>query len=237
MNDDPLRRLEDSWTANADAWTRVVRERGIESRRLVTDAAVREAILARRPRRVLDVGCGEGWLCRELTAHGIAVTGVDYSEPLIAAARALGGGEFHHLAGADLAAAALGRFDLAVCNFALLADDVAPMLVALRQVVEPDGGLVIQTLHPWTAGGGGEYRDGWRIERFDAFGGDFGQPMPWYFRTLESWLSALSASGWRVESLHEPLHPVSGRPASLLIVANAFEGVCKMNRTGHASPA
>ena len=38
-----------------------MRERRIESRRLVTDAAIVQAILALAPKRVLDMQCGEGW--------------------------------------------------------------------------------------------------------------------------------------------------------------------------------
>jgi 2-polyprenyl-3-methyl-5-hydroxy-6-metoxy-1,4-benzoquinol methylase len=88
------KRLRRSWIANATAWREAVREQRIESRRLVTDAAVVSAVLAESPRRVLDLGCGEGWLGRALSGHGIAVTGVDGSAPLIEAARSLGGATF-----------------------------------------------------------------------------------------------------------------------------------------------
>jgi hypothetical protein len=60
-----------SWQANADAWTAAVREQRIESRRLVTDAAILALALA--PLRILDLGCGEGWLRR--TAYSRRATG------------------------------------------------------------------------------------------------------------------------------------------------------------------
>jgi 2-polyprenyl-3-methyl-5-hydroxy-6-metoxy-1,4-benzoquinol methylase len=60
-----------SWHHNADAWARSVRDKLIESRRLVTDQAILGAILALRPRSVLDVGCGEGWLVHALAARGV----------------------------------------------------------------------------------------------------------------------------------------------------------------------
>jgi|APTNR8051073442_1049403.scaffolds.fasta_scaffold00330_32 hypothetical protein len=47
----------------------------------------------------------------------------------------------------------------------------------------------------------------------------FPTPMPWYFRTLASWLEAVQTSGLTLESLREPLHPETGRPASLILVA------------------
>jgi protein-L-isoaspartate O-methyltransferase len=52
--------LEQSWTVNASGWVQAVREAKIESRRVATDAAILEVIQARKPHRVLDVGCGEG---------------------------------------------------------------------------------------------------------------------------------------------------------------------------------
>jgi 2-polyprenyl-3-methyl-5-hydroxy-6-metoxy-1,4-benzoquinol methylase len=222
MADDRATRLTESWTTNAAAWTRAVREGQIASRRLATDAAVVEAVVARAPRRVLDVGCGEGWLARALAARGIEVAGIDVSPPLVESARALGGGTF---AVVDYDAAARdpallgGPHDLAVCNFALLAEEVVPLLVALRARLAPGGALVIQTVHPWTARGDAPYADGWRTETFAGFGDGFGAPMPWFYRTLASWVRSLADAGYRVSEVREPLHPETQGPASLLLVA------------------
>lgn len=62
-------RLVASWDANAAAWTDAVRSGQIASRRLATDAAAVDAVVRAvdgRVARVLDVGCGEGWLSRAL---------------------------------------------------------------------------------------------------------------------------------------------------------------------------
>lgn len=222
MTDDRATRLTDSWTTNAAAWTRAVREGQIPSRRLATDAAVVEAVMARAPRRVLDVGCGEGWLARALAAHGVAVTGIDVSPPLVESARALGGGTFAVVDYGDAArdpALLGGPYDLAACNFALLAEDVVPLLAALRARLAPGGALVIQTVHPWTARGDAPYADGWRTETFAGFGDGFGAPMPWFYRTLASWVRSLGEAGFRVAEVREPIHPETAAPASLLLVA------------------
>ncbi|MET0232639.1 MAG: class I SAM-dependent methyltransferase [Rhodanobacteraceae bacterium] len=213
-------RMRASWERNAAAWTDAVREQRIASRRAGTDAAVVDAVLRLAPSRVLDVGCGEGWLARVLAERGVAVVGIDASEALVESARALGGGRFEKLAYADIGADAFGAlFDLAVCNFALLEDDLAPALDAIARTLGANGRLVVQTVHPWAACGDARYENGWRLETFAAFGNGFVAPMPWYFRTLGAWIDALAASGFRVERAEEPIDRESGKPLSLLLTA------------------
>jgi 2-polyprenyl-3-methyl-5-hydroxy-6-metoxy-1,4-benzoquinol methylase len=212
-------RLLDSWHDNAAAWTAAVRSGAIESRRLATDAAILRAVLDRRPQSVLDLGCGEGWLVRALAQQGVAALGVDGSAPLVEAATRAGG-SFARLSYAELIAAPerYGQgFDLVVANFALLEENILPLLTALRCIMTANGWLLIQTLHPLTASP--PYEDGWRIENFCGFGGGAWTPMPWYFRTLGSWLGVLRAGGFALHGLREPVHPQERRPLSLLLEA------------------
>jgi 2-polyprenyl-3-methyl-5-hydroxy-6-metoxy-1,4-benzoquinol methylase len=217
--------LEQSWAANADAWTEAVRDGAIESRRLVTDAAIVRAVAARAAGRALDVGCGEGWLARVLADRGFEVVGVDGSAPLIARAREQGGGAFHVLSYREIVAAPVrlgGPYDAIICNFSLLGADITALLSALSESLGGAGQLFVQTVHPFTACGGAAYRDGWRTETFDAFGGAFPTPMPWYFRTVGTWLAALHGAGLAVEECLEPIHPATGRPLSLLLICRPF---------------
>ena len=219
MRDDRESRIQHSWRVNADAWTRAVREQRIASRRAGTDAAIVEAVASSGARRVADLGCGEGWLARTLAAHGCDVVGIDASPELIAAARELGGARFEAIAYADLAAHALGRFDAVVFNFALLGDDLRTPLAAAHTLLTDRGRLFVQTVHPWSACGDAPYVADWRLETFDAFGGEFREPMPWYFRTLADWSDALREAGFSVDKIIEPV--ADGRPLSLLMRACA----------------
>ncbi len=212
--------LLQSWHHNAQSWIDVVRSGGIESRRQVTDQAILRAVLGRQPERVLDLGCGEGWLLRELEKRGIDAVGVDGDATLVEAARTAGSSPVHLASYEALVEAKVdvgSDYDLICANFALLHQDIIPLLAAMNALLAPGGALVIQTLHPWTAAAG-DYQDGWRQETFDGFKGQW-EPMPWYFRTLSSWVNALDMGGFRQVGLQEPQHPQSAVPQSLLWVA------------------
>lgn len=209
-----------SWHRNAETWTRTVRDELIESRRLITDRAVVEAVLDARPHSVLDIGCGEGWLVRALAAHGVQAIGVDAVPALIAHAREAGG-TFEVASYEDIIAGRFSpRVDAIVCNFSLLGGaSVERLLAALPSLLKENGRLIVQTVHPLVACGEQAYADGWRLEAWTGFGTAFPSPAPWYFRTLASWIGMLAAGGWHLLELREPLHPHTGRPASAIFIA------------------
>lgn len=222
MSDDASDRIERSWIENAAAWTRAVRTGAIESRRGATNKAILDAVKRRSPRRVLDVGCGEGWLARSLYGSGVEVVGVDAAAPLIRAASSLGGGTFHVLSYRDLVAkphAVGGDFDVVVFNFSLLDADIEPLLQTAGDLLSDHGSVVIQTAHPWRARGDEPYQDGWRTETFAGFGGAFEAAMPWYYRTLTTWFDVITGAGLIVTQLTEPGDPSRDEPLSLLLVA------------------
>ena len=216
----PESTLLDSWHHNARSWIDAIRSGAIESRLKVTDQAILLAVASRQPERVLDLGCGEGWLLRALAERAINGVGVDGDATLVEAARAAGSSPVHLANYEQLAQAKVdigSDYDLICANFALLHQDIIPLLTAMNALLAPGGALVIQTLHPWSAAAG-DYQDGWRQETFTGFKGQW-QPMPWYFRTLSSWLNALDMAGFQLTDLQEPQHPQSPVPQSLLLVA------------------
>ncbi|MFP0198366.1 class I SAM-dependent methyltransferase [Pseudomonas sp. PHC1] len=216
----PESALLQSWHHNARVWTEAVRSGAIESRRQVTDQAMLLAVMGRQPERVLDLGCGEGWLLRALAERGFDAVGVDGDATLVEAAREAGSSPVEVASYEDLAEGKvdIGRdFDLICANFSLLHQDIIALLAAMNALLVPGGALVIQTLHPWSVAAG-DYQDGWREETFDGFQGKW-SPMPWYFRTLSSWLNALDMAGLQLTGLREPQHPQSPVPQSLLMIA------------------
>ena len=207
----------EAWQRNAAPWTTAVRAGTIESRRRVTDDAVLAATLALGPGRVLDLGCGEGWLARRLGEAGLTVTGVDAVPALVDAARALDpDGDYRVATFGDVAGGIVRRrFDIAVCNFSLIGrHDVEALVQAMPRLLEPGGHLVVQTLYPESAGDA----DGWRPGCWDDIPGDFSAPAPWYRRSRASWHRLLSGANLILASERAPRHPDTAAPLSLLLV-------------------
>jgi 2-polyprenyl-3-methyl-5-hydroxy-6-metoxy-1,4-benzoquinol methylase len=215
-----------SWYANAAPWSHAIRTASIASRKLVTDRAIVDAVSSVSPSRVLDLGCGEGWLARALAERGIRTTGIDVVPELIAQAESQIASvdrsprpEFLVQDYSSIASRQWqgGPFDAAVCNFSLLgADSVETLIAALSHYLEGSGRLLIQTLHPVAACGDQPYEDGWRAGSWLGFSGDFRDPAPWYFRTVESWRAMLQRCGFKILECREPKAPGAVTPASII---------------------
>jgi 2-polyprenyl-3-methyl-5-hydroxy-6-metoxy-1,4-benzoquinol methylase len=231
MSIDPLsdQKIIDSWHKNAAPWIVAIRERQIASRTLVTDAAIIEAVVSRRGQKVLDLGCGEGWLSRELIAQGMDVFGVDVVPELIDRARTIDLARFAVVSYEEIAAGKLAeKFDVVVANFSLLGDrSVWGLFSSISTLLAPHGSFIVQTIHPAIACGEYPYIDGWRAGSWTGFSADFSDPAPWYFRTLATWVQLYVESGLQLTEIREPLHPQSGKPASIVLIgiSGGFDAV------------
>ncbi len=200
--------IVNSWHINAGPWVSAVRDGEIESRLLVTNKAIIEAIVESEAKSVLDVGCGEGWLVRELRQHGVSSLGIDVVAELIAAANKEGGGRFKCIPYEKLTYEALNeRFDAVVCNFSLLGDkSVTHIFEYASSLLNEQGALIVQTIHPLAGCGDGEYIDGWREGSWQGFNKDFIKPAPWYFRTMQTWKSLFKNNGFKLSKTLEPVN-------------------------------
>ena len=135
---------------------------------------------------------------RELASRVTRAVGVDAIPALIDQARRAGGGEFIVTPyEAILHGSVNGQFDVAVCNFSLFGQEVVQSLfAAVPSLLRPGGHFVVQTLHPLVANGESAYVDGWPDGSWAGFCGDFVDPPPWYFRTVDSWIAFFSAYGF-----------------------------------------
>lgn len=211
-----------SWRKNAEPWTVAVRQQQIESRKQVTDQAIVDVVLEYSPRSVLDLGCGEGWLVRELTAHNINAIGADAVPELIESARLAGGGDFHTMSYEEVAAGKLDvNADAVVCNFSLLGkESVEGIFNRVPSLLNEGGAFIVQTLHPVMACGSLPYREGWREGSWNGFDTQFSDPPPWYFRTLENWIELFVNNGLRLREVREPIQQQTQMPASVILIGD-----------------
>jgi 2-polyprenyl-3-methyl-5-hydroxy-6-metoxy-1,4-benzoquinol methylase len=218
LNDELIIR---SWQKNTSPWIAAIRDAEIVSRIEVTNKAVIDTIKSSRPTSLLDVGCGEGWLIRELADSNINALGIDAIAEFIKFSAQAGKGRFRQLAYEDVSYQALNeKFDVIVCNFSLLGYESVEHLFSQVPALLNDGGFfIVQTLHPKVVADTGPYEDGWREGSWDGFSAQFVDPAPWYFRTLESWQSLFSKSGFDRLEFIEPLNPETNLPASIIFVA------------------
>jgi 2-polyprenyl-3-methyl-5-hydroxy-6-metoxy-1,4-benzoquinol methylase len=215
-----------SWQANAENWIQTIDHQEIESRTLVTNQAIINAVVQCRPQTVLDVGCGEGWLTHALSVLGMNVTGVDAIPALIANAEAKGQGHFFTATYEQIANDEVWNqpiFDAVVINFALIDQTATEKLLHfLPQIMRPAAHLIIQTLHPLSLMDEIPYQSGWKSGSWNSMKRNFVQPYDWYFRTISDWIRLLKEAHLPLIELMEPLHPKTQQPASMILIGTRF---------------
>lgn len=211
-------RILDSWHKNIEPWVKAVQLKEVESRTLITDESIVNAVLSLSPKSVIDIGCGEGWLVRKLSSKGISATGIEAIEGLVRAAMQSGQGEYKVMKYEDLNSKAINRkYDVMVCNFSLLGkESVEHLFKVATELLTEEGHFVIQTLHPHFSYNSSSYENSWREGNWDGFNDEFIDPAPWYFRTLEAWSQLYSDNGFCITKVIEPINPVTTVPASII---------------------
>ena len=188
--------MSNGWDELAEAWIAAVGEGGDWARQHVLDPALLERIAQRCYRRALDVGCGEGRMCRMLQARAIPAVGIDPTAALLERARALDPGGDYRAAGAEALPFADEEFDLVLSCLTLI--DIPDFRQALREMVrvlEPGGTLLIANLTSFTStSDNGSVRDA--EGRFLYF------PVDRYLDEFAMWVAW---KGIRIENWHRPL--------------------------------
>jgi SAM-dependent methyltransferase len=215
----------DAYAENAAFWVQIIRQRLDRYRTELTDEAVLAAIGEVHGNRLLDGGCGEGYLSRILTTRGAVVTGLDKSSALIAAARderdRLGLNITYHVGSLDNIPEEDETFDVVVCNHVMNdIENPAAVLKEIGRVTKGGGRLILLMLHPcfYTAGAERQVSDSIPIKayfdmrqisvRLEVAG--LGSPdlvhMTLY--SLERYISMIVDSGYVITQVAEP-HPTS----------------------------
>lgn len=181
-----------------------------------------ELLAPRAGERILDVGCGDGTLTREIAETGAEVVGIDASEDQVAAARTLGldarpgdvcklefDGEFDAV------------FSSAVLHWVLDAETAA---ANIAQALKPGGRFVGEF------GGAGNVKTvaDALIKALGDRGLDGMQAWPWYFPTESQYTAVLESVGFNVrhiELFERPTRLPGGLDEWIEILARPFLGL------------
>ena len=216
----------EGWNAVARGWAAAVRA-GLDRERTLAGEAIVALVRQVPTGPILDAGCGEGWLARELARHGHRVTAFDGAAAMIELAKQASPPRTIDYRVVTFAEAGSGprrmgtAFGTVVFNFSLLEPRITPVLTSAGKLLFPYGRILIQVAHPSTVPG--EYRDGWRTLEEAAPGVPLPRALPWYFRTFTTWVRELRMAGLLLVETCEPLDPDTGRPVSLILSATIPE--------------
>lgn len=209
-----------SWQQNAAEWVQAIHGQTIASRKF-TNPAIINAIKHYKPAKILDLGCGEGWLTRSLSNKDTFVTGIDGTKELIDYAKTLGSNPFYTISFEEITAGKPipnAPFEAIVLNFCLyLKDGLIPLFSVLKNQLTPNGHIFIQTLHPsFLQMNNLPYQSQWIEDSWKGLPGKFTQPHRWYARTLEDWFAVFEAVNLKA-TLKEPVND-AGQPVSLIFI-------------------
>jgi len=130
-------------------------------------------------KKVIDVGCGQGFFSRVMAEKGAMVTGVDSAGPLLQIAKKEGKNIKYVKADVhDLSFAKAGEFDMALCVLSLQnMENLKGALAEISRVTKPGGKLIAVLNHP-----------AFRIPQSSSWGFDDGKGIQ--YRRIDSYLSS-----------------------------------------------
>ncbi|MBI4305102.1 MAG: class I SAM-dependent methyltransferase [Chloroflexi bacterium] len=230
FSDDDVRA---NWNRNAEIWNAGYDDDGDRNRRYQSDEPMLELLGPVRGLDVLDVGCGNGYLCRKLARAGARPTGVELSDGFLAIAQERETQEklgitYHHGSASRMGFLLPNQFDRAVSNYVLM--DVLDFEAALGEVfrvLKPGGSFIVVISHPCFDSGPGwvkpapdsprrEDRFAFKTDLYFQRGPYLGvwgglNPVLSFHRPLRDYWQAFQQSGFRIDAFEEPSITERGR--------------------------
>lgn len=208
--------MSQGWDHSAQAWIEVMGDDGDWGRRFVLDAPMLTRVTGRGFRRAVDIGCGEGRLCRMMQAAGLTTIGIDPTATLIEQARRLDPDGDYRIAGAEALDLDDGSMDLAVAYLSLIDIPDLPRAIAeAHRVLRPGGHFLIANSHCFNTAaepqGWTHEPDGSRRFCIDHYLDERPVLVEWrgiriqnWHRPLQSYLGGLLAAGFELRHFAEP---------------------------------
>ncbi len=219
MSNTEIEEARDFWNSVAEDWRIQVGDEGDANRRLNSDPVLWAFAGDVSGLEVLDAGCGTGYLSNVLSERGALVTGIDFSERMIAIARNTNPAvDFRVDSCSELHTIGDEHFDMVIANYVLMdTPDLEGAMGAFNRVLKPGGVAVLVFSHPcfpqeivtmsedrqrmsydW------DFPYFERKKRTDPPWGHFKSDFIWFHRPLSDYWKAFTAAGFDVVDFEEP---------------------------------
>ena len=211
--------IRDFWDRVADDWNIQVGAEGDRNRILNSDPVLWSFAGDVSGVKLLDAGCGTGYLCKQLSDRGAVVTGVDIAERMIAIARRRHPSlDFRVDSCTELRSVGDAEFDLVISNYVLMdIPDLEAAMHAFSRILRTGGRAVLVFSHPCfpqgranVSAGGEETHYRWSFPYFerrkcvDPPWGHFTSDFIWFHRPLSDYWKAFKSAGFVVADFDEP---------------------------------
>lgn len=229
--------IQEQWDVNSEAFAELIDGRGTPHHRSILIPCIKRLLGDVQAKRLLDAGCGEGYLSLMFAMQGAIVTGVDISEKLIKIAKAA---DKEHIVDfqvgniCNLQGIKDEKYDIVLCNLVLLnIHCYEEALIEFHRVLRKNGVLVISIVHPafnfygpgaWELGEKDlntkrrkglffkvdNYFDEKEYQRYwkKRSGKKFPRPISFFHRTLSSYINAIHDAGLVIDRMEEPVPTV-----------------------------
>ncbi|MDL5514557.1 class I SAM-dependent methyltransferase [Arenibacter sp. M-2] len=211
----------DSWNKNALEWIKVIDNAEIESRKF-TNKAILDVLGNSSAIKILDMGCGEGWLTRTLMGMGKSAVGMDAIPQLLENAKNKGQGTYFQMSYEEIILEnpiPKAPYDAAVFNFCLYQrEGLSQLLRQVKKSLSENGYIAIQTLHPFfLLENDLGYKSQWINDSWKGLPGNFTEGHSWYARTFESWMSVFKKAGLQLHQCQE-VNNDNNKPVSVIFI-------------------
>lgn len=213
-----------SWGGVADSWHKGLEERADSYHASVVAPNLLRLLKPTQGMRVIDIGCGDGFITREIAAMGAEVVGTDISKEMVKLAQKAAAPNERYVAtpAEKLSFAAGSSFDAATIVLALQnIEHLDAALAEAARVLRAGGRLFIVLNHPafripkrtswgWDEEAKTQYRrlDGYMSEArlsidMEPGKGGRGKTTVSFHRPLQVYVKALAKAGFVIDGLEE----------------------------------